>query len=82
MSKKIDLKTVQDVGSPDIAECPYCGCEEFYVRVRYSGEGAYRYRFDGGDTHNEDMYDCLRYTTIGKFAYCCDCEKKIFRIKE
>ena len=79
---KVDLKTVQDVESPDISGCPYCGCDEYYTNVRYSGEGVYRYRFDGETAYNGEMYDCLKDTIMGKFAYCCDCNKRIFRIKD
>ena len=82
MKKQIDLSTVQDINEPNISECPYCGYSEYYVNYRYSGVGIYRYRFDGEEAENEDMYDCLRNTTIGKFAYCCNCHKKIFRIKD
>lgn len=79
---KVDLTTVQDIEETNIAECPYCGHDEYYVNYRYSGTGAYRYRFDGEDAENGDMYDCLKGTVIGKFAYCCRCEKRIFRIKD
>lgn len=79
---KADLKTVQDIESLSITECPYCGYDEYYIRYRYSGEGVYRYRFDGEEVENGDMYDCLQDKVVGKFAYCCNCEKKIFRIKD
>lgn len=82
MKPKVDLTTVQDENEPNITECPYCGHDEYYTNIRYSGLGIYRRRFDGEDANNEDMYDCLRNTTIGKFVYCCRCEKRIFRIKD
>ena len=82
MKKKVDLTKVHSIDEPDIEKCPYCGNDEYYMRVRYSGEGIYRYRFDGEAAGNEDMYDCLRDKPIGKFAYCCNCDKRIFRIKE
>lgn len=80
--KKADLTNVQDIAKPDIAKCPYCGHDEYYVHYKYSGVGAYRYRFDGEEAENGDMYDCLKTTVIGKFAYCCRCNRRIFRIKD
>lgn len=78
---KPDLTTVQDITGPNMTECPYCGNDEYYVNYRYSGTGAYRYRFDREEAENGDMYDCLKDTVVGKFAYCCNCDKRIFRIK-
>lgn len=81
MSKnKVDLTTVQNMDNPNITECPYCGYDKYYVKMHYSGDGIYRYRFDGKPAENSDMYECLNETTIGKFAYCCNCNKKIIRI--
>lgn len=82
MKPKVDLSTVQDERNPKITECPYCGHDEYYVNYRYSGVGAYRHRFDGKEAENGDMYDCLKDTVVGKFAYCCNCNKRIFRIKD
>lgn len=82
MKNKIDLSTVQEIESPHIASCPYCGHGEYYINYRYSGSGIYRYRFDGEEPDNTGMYDCLEEKVIGKFAYCCHCNKRIFRFKK
>lgn len=79
---KVDLITVQNMNEPNLTECPYCGHDEYYVNVRYSGTGICICRFDGTETENGDIHDCLQGTIIGKFAHCCNCDKKIFRIKE
>lgn len=83
MSKnKVDLTTVQDMNEPNMTECPYCGHDEYYINYRYSGTGICRCRFDGEEAENGGMYDSLQNTVVGKFAYCCNCNKKIFRIIE
>lgn len=79
---KVDLKTTQDINNPNITKCPYCGCEEYYTKIRITGETIYRYRFDGNATDNGEMYDGLTDTIIGKFAYCSDCNRRIFRIED
>ena len=80
--KKVDLTIVQNENEPNIAECPCCGHDEYYVKIRYSGTGIYRLRFDRSDSNNSDMHECLSGKTIGKFTYCLKCNKRIFRIKE
>lgn len=81
---KADLKTVQDLENPSIKECPYCGCEDYYHHQFMSGSGVYYSRFDGDNTkvENGDIHGCLSYTPTGKFAYCNDCGKKVFRFKK
>lgn len=78
---KVDLKTVQDLGSPNLKECPYCGSDEFYYKQKMSGMGNMFVRYDGETAENGDMHDCLKYTPIGKFAYCGICHNRVFRFK-
>lgn len=82
MKEKPDLTVVKGIEEPDMSECPYCGNDEYYIKLRYSGKGICRYRFDGEEADNEDLYDNVGDTLIGKFAYCAGCDKKIFRVKE
>lgn len=82
MKNKVDLKTVNEITEPSLTECPYCGYDEYYIKVHYSGTGICRLRFDGDLAENGDLYDCLKDTIVGKFAYCCNCDKRIFRIKD
>ena len=79
---KVDLKTIQDLNNPTINECPYCGCDVFYYKQHMVGNGYMYMRFDKEETDNGDMHEPLRYTPIGKFAYCHDCDKRVFRFRK
>lgn len=79
---KADLKTIQDLKNPDIKECPYCGCDEFYYIQYASGKVEYHMQFNGEEADNGEMNESLRYSDIGKFAYCAECRKRVFRFKE
>ncbi len=79
---KIDLSTINDTNNPGITKCPYCGHNEFYIKMRYSGTGFFYHSFDGKPAENSGMYDCITSSTVGKFAYCPKCGKKVFRIKK
>lgn len=81
---KADLKTVQDLYSPTLKECPYCGCETFYYKQFMSGTCIYYERYDGDNANvdNSTMHDNLSYRPVGKFAYCEDCDKRVFRFKK
>jgi hypothetical protein len=56
--------------------CPHCGCDEYYRRIRFSGVGAYRRRFDGEHADNTELHDPLVYTEQ-KTMYCGDCHKAL-----
>ena len=60
--------------------CPYCGSEEYYTVQNASGKVFYRERFDGEEAENGAMYEGLRYKQAGKYAYCCDCNKRLFKL--
>ncbi len=79
---KADLKTIQDLYNPDIKECPYCGNDEFYYKQHMVGDGLMFCRYDGKETENGDMHEGLRYTPKGKFAYCTECKKRVFRFRK
>lgn len=79
---KVDLKTVQNLFNPTITECPYCGCDEFYYNQHMVGDGYMYCRFDGEEADNGNMHEPLRYIPTGKFAYCADCGKRIFRFRK
>lgn len=68
--------------SPDMV-CPYCGNEEFFIRQRYKGTCEYNMRFDGGiDVENGAMYENASHQNTGKYAYCNNCGKRLFKISE
>lgn len=76
---KVDLKIVYPLENPPFEKCPYCGCEEFYINQRAQGNLEYHYRFDGDEADNGELHEPLSYTNIGKFAYCSECSKRLFR---
>lgn len=79
---KVDLKTVQDTDNPIIKKCPYCGCETFYTNHAIKGKIRTFARYDGEEAANNEMYDGIDHILLGKFAYCADCNKKVFRFKK
>lgn len=65
-----------------INKCPHCGSEwGFYTRQQATGTIIYQYKFDGSEDDNENMYDLLK-TTGGENAYCKNCNKILFKMKE
>ena len=65
----------------DLKCCPFCGCDEFYEKQYAYGTIVFRERFDGKETHNEDLYDCLNYKYNGR-AYCLNCNKYLGNVAE
>ena len=58
----------------DLACCPFCGSEEFYITNWMQGSSDVNMRFDGEEAKdNYQMYDGL-IITEGKRAYCNNCE--------
>ena len=67
----------------DMTCCPYCGCEEFYIKQSYSGSCEYNMRFDGDeDVENGSMYDGATMKDMWKYVKCRNCEKKLFLMDE
>jgi hypothetical protein len=60
----------------ELTACPHCGCESYYRRVRFSGVGVYRYRFDGERADNTELHSGLGYVEA-KTMYCEECEKPL-----
>lgn len=79
---KINLEAVYSPLDPPYEKCPYCGNEEYMTYHHCSGDLVCYSRFDHKTTDNTEMYEGLDYTYRRKFAYCAECKKKIFRIKE
>lgn len=75
MAKKIHY-------TKEMKECPYCGHDEFYIKQSYSGVCNYYYRYDGEAAYNAEMYDGSTFIDLRKYAYCGDCNKRLFPIEE
>ena len=59
----------------DLACCPFCGNDEFYITNWMQGSCDFNIRFDGKDAvDNSQMYDGL-LVNEGKRAYCNNCFK-------
>lgn len=58
----------------ELKKCPFCGHDEFYIKIYVQGISCYNVRFDGYETHNEEIYDGLSYKETGR-AYCRYCNK-------
>lgn len=77
MAKKIHY-------TKEMKECPYCGNDEFYIRQSYSGTCNYYMRFDmrNEKTENGEIYQGASHKDLTKYAYCSDCDKRLFLIDE
>lgn len=69
--------------SPDMV-CPYCGSEKFYIEQSYKGTCSFYMRFDmdNDNVENGEMYSSATHKTIGKYAYCANCFKRLFKVEE
>lgn len=68
--------------SKDIKRCPYCGCEEYYIKQSYSGTCNFYMRFDGKEADNTQMYDGSQFKNTSKYAWCSECNRRLFKIDE
>ncbi|MBQ7067032.1 MAG: hypothetical protein IJN92_09470 [Lachnospiraceae bacterium] len=77
MAKKIHY-------TKEMKECPYCGNDEFYIKQAYSGTCNYYMRFDmkNEKAENGEMYQSATHKDLTKYAYCSDCNKRLFLIDE
>lgn len=63
-------------------ECPHCRNEEYYIKQSYRGTCHYNLRFDGGEAYNGEMWDNAQFKNTSKYAYCNNCGKRLFELKE
>lgn len=61
----------------ELEECPFCGYDEFYTNEYVFGSIRYAERFDGKESHNEELYDYLNTKNYNGRAYCRKCEKHL-----
>jgi len=63
-----------------IEVCPHCGDSRgFYTKDYVIGTVVTRYTFRGELEENGDMYEGLKHT-VGKCAYCLNCNKRLFKV--
>ena len=66
----------------ELTKCPYCGCEEYYIKQSISGTIEFRCRYDGKEADNREMYDHIYHKLKSKFAYCSSCDKRVALLEE
>jgi hypothetical protein len=65
-----------------IDHCPYCGSDSgYFTKDHAEGRIDYNHNFDGTEADNTCMYDMLT-VTYGKRAYCIECGRFLFSMKE
>ena len=65
-----------------IDRCPYCGSDEEYYTKDYLYGSSYCYHcFNGAESDNAGLYDLIRHRK-GKYAYCVNCGRRLFKINE
>lgn len=62
--------------------CPYCGSEEYYIKQSYKGTCNYFMRFDEKEADNTDTHANTIYQNTSKYAWCSECDKRLFKIDE
>lgn len=66
-----------------ILQCPKCGNDEIYIKARISGDTLYNYKLDGSNNaDNSEMYGNTTMARLSKYAYCNNCNKKLFKITD
>lgn len=82
--KKLNLKKVYSLESPPFKECPYCGGDIFYKKESCYGKYEFYFSYNKDDdvVDNSSMYNTLSHKDIGKFIYCDNCNKKLFKYRE
>lgn len=64
-------------------KCKKCGNElEFYTKERYKGYCENRFRTDGKDAENYNMYDSAEHRFVSKFVFCDVCHARVCTIDE
>jgi hypothetical protein len=61
--------------------CQHCGSASgYFTKGWVCGSIRTYFNADGTTGDNAEMYSYLRHDE-GKYAYCCDCEKRMFAIE-
>lgn len=63
-------------------ECPYCGCGSYYTKYTLSGFSVFIENFDGSEADNGSMYEGANHKLKSKYAFCFQCNKKLFKVEQ
>lgn len=66
----------------NIKKCPYCEHDEYFTKETYKGTCEFRFRYDQGEADNSDMFDGAVYKRASKYAWCCKCYKRLFKLED
>ena len=66
----------------NIKSCPYCGSEEYYIKQSYKGTCNYILRFDGEEADNGEMWENSTMKNLSKYAWCNECNKRLFKLED
>lgn len=70
--------------SEDIKCCPYCGGETYYIKQHYYGDCRYFFSFDERKqmyVDNGGMWEGATFRNTSKYAWCADCDKRLFKLE-
>ena len=63
-----------------INKCPSCGNTEIMIKCSITGICEYNISLDNKKTaYNGEMYDYTHLKPISKYAYCNNCNKRLFK---
>ncbi len=81
--EKLNLKIVYDLENPPFKEYPHCHCDIFYKKESCYGKYDFYFSYKEQDiVDNSAMYDGLTHKNTGKYVYCSECNKRLFKYRE
>ena len=67
-------------GGDKVEKCPHCGSDTYYIKETATCKIVHYSKFDGSEADNSEMYDGMTHKLRSKFAFCKNCDRKLFRI--
>lgn len=81
-SKESNIEEYVNYIDKGIKSCPYCGGEQYYIKQSYKGTCNYILRFDEKEADNGHIHDNAEYKNTSKYAWCKDCNKRLFKLED